>query len=268
MQDIIFVHPTTNYDSYGDFRSLASFTGFEIINQDQIDPNRDAVHIVTPYQGDVQAALRARPKGERRCKIALWFLERPSRDFESWVKDTLQHVDMIWFSDRAMHGLVKHIEGTHFLPMGSDERLGTPSDSNYLYDYCHMMYVYGRRDFLHKINGKIGPNGWGADRDNTLRKSRFMLNVHQDDSDFIEPLRFALCAAYGIPLITEHCTDPHPYVPNVDIKMLDYNVIVNEMSQIIKHQYGPWRDMGLRMREKATKQYRFEDNIKSLVSTF
>ena len=39
-----------------------------------------------------------------------------------------------------------------------------------------------------------------------------MLNVHQDTDMIMEPLRFALAAAYGLPVLTENLYEvSHPY---------------------------------------------------------
>lgn len=267
MKDIVFAHPVTTYDSYTDYRKLVQVSGFETCNQDQMDVNRDCYYICSPFNGDIEAAVRARPKKDRKCKIVMWFLERPgNEDFRKWTADKLELMDEIWFSDRAMYGKVKDMPGARFIPCGSDEAIGTREHKVNTYDFCHMSYIYGRRDILHQFGARIGPNGWGEERHKTLCGSRFMLNMHQDNNLFHEPLRFALCAAYAIPMLSEDNYDPFPYEPGRDLFQCGLGDLVMWTSTILKKDYGEYRDMGNRMWEKACKQFRFSDNVKKMVS--
>ena len=57
----------------------------------------------------------------------------------------------------------------------------------------------------------VAANGWDYVRHVGLMGSRFMLNIHQDEFPYIEPLRFSLAAAYGLPILSEHCAEIYPY---------------------------------------------------------
>jgi hypothetical protein len=268
MFDIAFAHPHTKYDSYTDFRKLAELTGFEICNVDQININKKTIYIICPHNGEVTAALKVIPKNKRTCKVALWFLERPIGKFEVFkarTKELLEtEFDYIIFSDRAMYNYVKHLNGTKFVPCGSHTALGSLDHRDKQFDFCHMSYVWGRRgNVIDELTPclKVGPNCWGKDRHEVLLKSRFMVNVHQDNDNFHEPLRFALCAAYGLPLISESCFDPYPYENGRDIITVPYGEMKNKIIQIIRDN-NSYKDIGLRMWEKAVGPFSFVSNVK------
>jgi hypothetical protein len=270
MLDVIFAHPQTKYDSYTDYRRLAELSGFEIAdNIDSVDVNKKALYITCPHNGEVDAAMKARPKNDRKCKVAMWFLERPAYEgsdkFKARTAELLAtQLDYIWFSDCSMFKQVCHIPGTMFVPMGSDERLGEIAQ-NKTYDFCHMSYCWGRRGVINEIEGKLGGNCWGNERHEVLKNTKFMLNIHQDGDNYHEPLRFALCAAYAIPMISEECFDPFPYVAGVDFVPVAYNDIKRRMHEILKEDYNKYIPFGSRMHAKATKEFRFIDNIKKAV---
>ena len=146
--------------------------------------------------------------------------------------------------------------GLHYVPMGSHEGLGSPGVVKE-YDLIGLMCYSNRRSFvfrcademLHKVgNVTLAPNGWGEDRHNRLQRSRFMFNVHQDDFPFIEPLRFALAAAYGLPLVTERCLDMHPYMSRwyVDAGLRDMAKVAE--SAVASYGSDRWYDRGLELR--------------------
>lgn len=268
MSDIVFVHPTCCYDSYTDYRRLVSVSGFETCNQDQINPNRDAIYIVSPMNGDVENALRARPKASRKCKIVSWFLERPSphggvKFNEHVVRLISDLVDEFWVSDRAMYQAIKGIVNTKFVPVGGDEAIGGKRLNDKTFDVTHMSYVYGRRDkIIHSLRCRIGPNGWGDARHNTLLRTKMMVNVHQDNDGYYEPLRFALCAAYAMPMISEQCLDPYPYEAGVDFLSAPYDQLNSLIDRAINGHIGDLQNYGERMFHKVTKQFKFVDNVK------
>lgn len=270
----VFVIPHAQYDSYADYWRLVKASGFEAINQDLVDHKRDVTYIISPTNGDLEAMLNAQPKrGDRNATYVLWFLERPAaqphNEFRADIASKFEKYgfDQIWFSDRAMHNIVKDVEGTRFVVMGSDEAIGTTHKDEYHYDYTHMSYVWGRRSFLdhpHLLGvppGRVGGNCWGDQRDHTLRTSKFMINVHQDWGEHHEPLRFALCAAYGIPMITERCEDPFPYVEGRDFVSAPYDNLIQFIQGTLQRDYNQYKGYGLNMWDTATRKFRFKNNV-------
>ena len=288
-KEVVFIHTAKEYGSYADYRSLTQLSGFEICNENQIDPKRDCIYVVSPVNESVISALKARPKASRTCKIVWLFLERilPPLDMKGGgvvtgdgsieeFKSVLRKLDLInlfdkfWFADRSIYDKVKNDIPSLFAPVGSDERLGTRPTTK-TFDITHMSYVAGRRvPVLNGMKGlKISPNAWGEERKKILSATKFMYCVHQDDDTMFEPLRFAVCSAFSLPLICETCTDPFPYEANLDFLSVPYqsfpkavwNAVINSNAPF---GYNAWADMGRRMWEKGTQKYKFENNVKQM----
>jgi len=217
---VVFARTRHTYDSYTDFWRLVELAGYELVYVDEIDFQRHAAYIFTPWNGEVDPKLKS--QGEfRRCTLIWWFLER--LDGTPMLEDgTFERarslVDEVWVSDRwtaSRHPAFKYV------CIASDPKLGNdPLPS--IYDFTHQSYVWGRREPI--INQLIreglreGPNAWGAERDAVLRQSRVMLNVQQYELPVYAPLRFALAAAYAMPIVSETMQDPYPLVDGlVDI---------------------------------------------------
>jgi hypothetical protein len=110
----------------------------------------------------------------------------------------------------------------------------------------------------------IGPNRWPWDtdpsRDFILRHSRFALNVHQDQYPFQEPLRWALFAAYGLPMLTESVHDAYPFADGI-CEFNSYDGIAGKLKQMLDNDYTRWRDMGLHARDHMCKEYNFRKMV-------
>lgn len=288
-KEVVFIHTAKEYGSYADYRSLTQLSGFEICNENQIDPNKDCVYVVSPVNESVISALEARPKASRKCKIVWLFLERikPPLDMKGGgvvtgdgsidrFKTVLSKLDLInlfdkfWFADRSIYDRVKSDIPSIFVPVGSDERLGALPTTK-MFDITHMSYVAGRR--VQILNGlkdlKTAPNAWGEERRRILRATKFMYCAHQDDDNIYEPLRFAICSAFALPLICEACADPFPYEPNLDFQSVSFQSLVQSVRGAVANSneifgYRPWAEMGKRMWEKGTQKYRFMNNVKQM----
>ncbi len=264
----VFVITDPSYDSYTDYWRLVRASNFDTCLQSELDPNRNCSYIISPSTGTIEEILSHQPP-DHTCAFIVWFLERPgplgTTEFKANIAGRFpkHRLNQVWFADRAMYNLVKDLAGTKFVPVGSDVAIGTIASVPFKYDLTHMSYVHGRRAFINNLPYRIGPNGWGEARHQTLMASKFMLNVHQDWDNFSEPLRFALCAAYGLPLITEECTDPYPYENGRDLIMVPYTQLPATIHQILEMDYSQARLMGLKMFETATQKFRFKTNVEA-----
>ena len=128
-----------------------------------------------------------------------------------------------------------------------------------------MSYEVPRRVHIYKHFSRIGRNCWPPQRDEVLQKSKFALNVHQDNHPFCEPLRFALFAAYGLPVLSEFVYDSKPYSKET-MAFATYDDLVVRMNQMLRDDYEPWRQMGLRMRKLMTEEYEFGKVVREAVS--
>jgi hypothetical protein len=263
MKNPIFVIPFRYPPSYHDFYLLIQHSGLAYCMEKDIDfGNKNNCYIVNHF-------IPITISKNRLATVVYWFLERPSscgkETFPNFIKNSIaaNGIDEIWMSDITMFNLVKHSQ-CRFVPIGSEEGLGTPSDVK-TYDLIHLCYIENgsRREILRTLNCKI-PIGWmyGNEREESVKQSKFMLSMHQDDDLYFEPLRFAVATAYGIPLISEMCYDAFPYVADEDYVPTDYVNITKSVYNLLATDYNTWKDFGLRMRDKILKQYRFADNIK------
>jgi hypothetical protein len=234
MTSLIFTKTEHWYDSYTDFWRLVELSGFPTTTVNLIDLHDPTkTYITSPLNGELKAHLDW--SQGRQCKIYLWNLERPggSGSLGQYKNDNQAlidqgFVDKIIVSDMSL----ARDTGFHYVPVGSHEKLGVPEydKSTKVYDFIHLMCHSGRRslffDYLtprRVLNGfSIAPTGWGEARDWNIRSSKFMLNIHQDDHRYIEPLRFALAAAYGIPVLSETLLNSFPYPSDM---FLQFNYI-------------------------------------------
>lgn len=275
MPEIIFAKPVHHYDSYTDFWQLVELSGFPIISVDEIDLNQRAVFITAPFNGDWeeyisgQIELLKKLDLQRLAHLIVWNLERPSGSSGSvstyavncydWMYKRL--ADEVWVSDPALADETQ----LRYVVLGSDYGLGEPGE-NKKYDFAHMSVVIPRRSTIYSMFGEhqIGQNAWGAKRHNILQASRFAVNVHQDNFPYCEPLRIALFAAYGLPIISETLRDSFPYAG--DIVTHNYHGLVAAIKTAINEDYRRWKNMGMRLRKLLCDDLQFGKMVRRAVN--
>ena len=268
MPDIVFVRTRVVYDSYLDFWHLVELSGFSTIYVDEVDISEHVIYITTPLNGEWRPHIDNQSGKVRRCHTVHWNLERPSGSggvgFYAISCEELiskRYFDEVWVSDKRLADETH----TRFVVLGSDDGLGEPGNDK-RYDFCHMSYIVPRRQAVYDKHPKelVGPNCWPPERDDVLKKSKFALNIHQDIYPFQEPLRFALFAAYGLPILTETIYDSYPFSD----EFMVYNTyigIMGRFKQMLANGYDRWRDMGLRARDRMCGEFRFVDVVKQAV---
>lgn len=219
---IVFARTRHNYDSYTDYWKLVELSGYPVVYVDQIDASVPQVsYIASPFNGEFFGlGDKKRAPG---TKIYLWNLERPggSGGIEEYKRSNLEHIsnhfiDDVIVSDRALAKLTNFT----YVPMGSHPKLGEPWSTK-LFGFIHLMCYSNRRGMFftnpssprNSFAGcSIAPNGWGDARHYHLQRSWYMLNIHQDEYEFMEPLRFALATSYGLTILSENlAAEPFPY---------------------------------------------------------
>jgi hypothetical protein len=286
LKEIVFVRSTHKYDSYTDFWQLVELSGFPTIYENELDITQPGNYIVSPMNGNYLEHMIGdiehwRETGEalggqierrkisgmpRRAHIIIWNLERPSGSGNidqygaegfKWIYTRV--ADEVWVSDPALADETM----LRYVVLGSDYGLGEPSDEK-IYDLTHMSLPNPRRQQIYKhFNGnQIGPNCWPWDdpsRDDVLKASRFALNVHQDNCPFCEPLRFALFAANGLPIISETLRSGYPY--GGDIQQFPFHNLADGLKACLNDDYGRWREMGLKLRKKLCEDFQFKKMV-------
>ena len=265
--DPIFVKTRYFYQSYTDFWDLVRLSGFPSCFVNEMDIYSDNTYIVCPMNGEMLDFMGEDKRLGRTARILQWNLERPSgsgglAQYKASNQALVQsrYFDDIIVSDRALAEQCDF----HFVPVGSHPDLGHPGEfEEKQFDFVHLSaYTGGGRNRCRLFenpemqkefigNRSIAPRGWGKEKDLSLKRSRYMLNVHQDEFQYIEPLRFALAAAYGLPVISEDCLDFYPYEQIVVFKELED--LFSEGSIYDRFIY----DHGLEFRYIMTEKYNF-----------
>lgn len=287
MTDITFVRTRYDYDSYIDFFRLVELAGFPTIYVDQLDLARPGVFIVAPVNGEWRPHLMnegRRLKEERTpvgAHLVTWNIERPSgsagsvgqyaqecrmlmdgryREDGEIKQADVRFADEVWVSDRKLADETM----TRFVVLGSHPDFGQPSDEK-VWNVTHQSYANPRRQnvYKHFHNGEVGPNCWPPDRDEVIAKSRVGLCVHQDNHPFLEPLRLAIFAAHGLPILTETVMDAYPYGDETVVHA-PFDVMVTRARQML-NDYPRFRGMGLRCRELMTVEFEFGKVVREAV---
>jgi len=273
MTEIIFCKPVHHYDSYTDFWKLVELSEFPIVRVDEIDITRDGIYITAPMNGDYKEYISGQIEKQissglpRLAHLICWNLERPAgsgstgqyaKDCFEWFETRL--VDEVWVSDPALADETQ----LRYVALGSDYGLGEPSEK-ISYDFTHMSVEIPRRMEIYKHFGEaqIGQNAWGDERHNILQASKFALNVHQDNYPFCEPLRIALFAAYGLPIISEKLLSGYPYGDS--IVQFAYHDLVSGLKTALNDDYGQWLERGLALRELLCDNLQFGKVVRQAV---
>lgn len=183
-----------------DLYRLIVLAGYRLIYVDEIDPGSDDTYIVTILSGET---LPGWPGA--RARIVLYDLE--------WHIEGIPHIpglSGVWAADAWYAPRI----GARYVPLGSHPGLplSPKGEREALYDVCMLAYLSPRRYPIYNVlrdNGlRIAPDGQGAARDDLLWRSRLMLHVHQlDGVGTVAPQRFAIAAAYKLPLLAEWAED-------------------------------------------------------------
>ncbi len=290
MTDITFVKTGHFYDSYIDFWTLVELSGFPIIPLSEVDISDHGVFIVSPMNGEWRPHINNQHKANKpvNAHLILWNLERPEgsagsigqyadqcrylqyglwengekikEENEEKVEAYGRFIDEIWVSDARLADEIEQ----RFVTLGSDYGLGEPGTDKH-YDLCHMSYENPRRQSIYKHLKNIGHNCWPPERDEVLKKSRFAVNIHKDHHPFQEPLRFALFAAYGLPIISEHIFNVWPWANDQTMIITTYDGIVAKLAQMLDNDYGKWQDMGERARKMMCEEFQFGKTVRQAV---
>ncbi|MGH7274639.1 MAG: hypothetical protein ACREIQ_09310 [Nitrospiria bacterium] len=250
---------------------LIELNEFPTLYVDELDISKHGVYILTVMNGEFRPHLDNQVSRPRNAHLILWNLERPSGSagsigyYAEANRDLMyrRYVDEVWVSDRRLAD-----ETTmRYVTLGSDERLGLPGAGQKRWQFCHMSYEVPRRQTIYKFFdlNQIGPNCWPPERDRVLQQSKFALNVHQDHHPFQEPLRFALFAAYGLPIISETIYDAYPFSEETMI-FSGYDRLVSKVKEVISDDYYRYSELGWRARELMCKEFQFGKVVRQAVS--
>lgn len=209
---VFFVNMRPWTPAYEDFRRLAELAGFSFRDLSDVDLSATHTYIFWLLDSDAKAHVGLYGSSRRRARVVLWNIERAfhfpsdSTSFESLCRDEwLAVADEVWLSDPHYASLMKSARA-RFVLLASDSRLGAPRNLPHRWDIAHLSYPTERRVALleNLRDMRISPfNIWGSERDEVLRTSRLLLNMHQDEFPIMAPLRLAVAASYQLPVVSE-----------------------------------------------------------------
>lgn len=236
MGDVYFVKTKTHYDPYRDFFKLAELSGYPVIYTDEMDvEDSSKTYIFTPLNGDTQNGWQG-----VKAQIILFDLEwRIGESSYEWAENLLvipPGVKRVWASDKWYADKIN----AEYVPLGSHAGLvGDAVLNGGGYDVALLAYLSGRRTHIaaqlqDKHGLKLAPNAWNPERDAMLKSTTAMVHVHQHDKvPTIAPLRFALAAAYKLPLISERVYEPDLFQDAV--LFAEYGSLPEYAAALVKH---------------------------------
>lgn len=279
--EVVFAHTWEAYQSYQDYRALVDLSGFESCYVGQIDPDRPVYYVISPLTGEYKAMGETRRwASDCPARFIWWSLERPGMnempDFIRGCKRVLNNglFDWIWMSDRWLVEKRVQDKRVMFVPMGSHHGLALGPSEKPIWDVVHLCYGTGRRrdiwDALKAKGVKVAEETYNEPkRTQTLNRSRFMVNIHQDDWPIMEPLRFAIGTAYGLPILTEWVQDHYPYSRHGETHgamRFHYDELVDRVVEAVKGDYGPYEAMAHRNYDIMTTEFSFRRCVERAIA--
>lgn len=250
------------YDGYWDWKHLAELSGYPTIWLNEIDPESDNTYILSPLNGDWTHGWQ-----DPKARLILHDLEwRLSEGGHAWDKSELvvpPGVAEVWASDKWY----ADITGAKYVPLGSHPGLvQNEAPASEQYDATFQAYIWGRRnhmeDLLKTAGVSIAPSKWNPDRDALLKSTTAMLHVHQWDAiHTIAPLRFAIAAAYGLPLISEQ-VQQRSIFDGVAL-FTTYDAMPDYVKTLVKRYPDKLREHGAALHELLCVEHSFRKNVEA-----
>jgi hypothetical protein len=230
MNSVIFARTRYVYDSYIEFWKLVKLSNFPICYVDEIDwKDKDKTYIVTPVNGEWNNGWEG-----AKARIILWDLE--------WREErpNIPGVSEVWASDVWY---ANHIEARYVL-LGSHPGLCLNNPNEYVKDYDVIWFAYmtWRRSVVHTELEKYGmrmPQEYlpRPEQHQAMLRSRLCVHVHQHEHvRTIAPQRWAMCAAYRLPILSENVIEPGSLVD--DTFWADYRYISEFAHLILSGKYA------------------------------
>lgn len=248
------------YRSYVDLFRLVEMAGYPLIPISQINPDSDNTYIFTPANAET---INGWPNA--KAQIILWQLEWMLTD----EHNTPPGVARVWASDAWF----AKDKGYEYVPVGSDIGLNSVG-SNFplrnVFDVSLLSYQTSRRQVItHQLMDKglvLAPISGleGIRRSLTLVQSRAMVHVHQHDNvPGVAPLRWALAAAHGLPMITETVRD-YGIFDYRYMMQSRYDTLADFVKNVVRDEQI-MQDYGLSLQRLLCEEYSFKKVVEAHV---
>lgn len=269
----VFVRSTQRYQSYMDFWRLVELSGFPIVAPQDVDFTRDDLYIWAEMNHEFLVPLEDTPKGDRTAKVAFWNLERPdvrasaTMSAADWwhagLDKVYELVDALWVSDKTI--LAMDTRATWVAFGGHPELAEAPRAREASYDVAFLGQRTARRvrvlEELERRGLTVSPNAWGIERARILASSRVMLGIDRlDGAHVAAPLRWALAAAYELPIIQEEHPDPAPLVDAESVRMAPLDGLTDLVEDVL-HRPALLDYLGAKGYDVFCKDFLFREQV-------
>jgi hypothetical protein len=228
----LFVRSTARYDSYADFWKLVELSGFPSIPAVDVDLEKPGTLIWPTMDMEFIDRLSKQPRGARGARVVFWNLERPDEKpdvdplelFRRGMGEILEWADEIWISDI---GLSMADSRLVYAVLGGHEGLHDETPAAETYDVAHLGILTPRRtELLDKLRARglrVSGNARGQERSQILSSSKLFLGIDRVEGLHVAaPLRWALGAAFGLPIVHEELKYPYPLVAGESLLAAPY----------------------------------------------
>lgn len=269
MSEVIFVKMREMlipdyYMGYADFFRLAELSGYKTIWLNEIDPESDNTYILTPLNGSWHNGWEA-PKAQIILADYEWRLKEGAHAWEKADFDIPPGVSRVWAADKWYASII----GAEYVPLGSHAGLvGDNPPDNDTWDCAILSCLSqdgGRQhifDLMLQAGVTIAPNCWNPARDSVLKSSAVMLHTHQwRNVRTVAPLRYAIAAAYGMPLISEPVEDRSIF--DGTVLYCDAAHLPEYVSTLARRYPGMLQEHGLALHELLCHTHSFKKCIEA-----
>jgi len=270
--EIVFVRTRYHYDSYIDFWKLVELSGFPTCYTDEVNIHKNVTYLVSPYNGEWRPIIDAK-NTFRKARLFMLNLERPggSGSLEKYISDNNEHIQLRYFDNIfVVDKELSRLSGFPYMMIGGHEGFGSIGNRfNKVYDIITLSCYSPARAWMfdnsqYKLHSHLGgmkmaPNAPIGDlRDILLKSSKAILNVHQDNFNFIEPLRFIIAIMYGLPIFTEECDISNYPSCHKFSKFSEYSHMIKDL---LDNDYNRLYDEAIQARVLFTTEYTFRNMI-------
>jgi hypothetical protein len=272
----LFVTTKEYHPSYQDYWNLIALSGFDTLSIETSVPTMRGTYIFTGTRTEFvnQAKMVERTGKDRSkdCRLIYYQIERPDSGpgedgtpagvlIKRQADKFLSVFTEVWTPYKMLARLEPRLK---YVPMGSHPRLRQVEPSGVIeYDLAMIASDSARRASifakLKKSKYKIVWSAFGFNRAHALDQSRAMLAIHQTSTPLWEPQRVAICAAYKLPLFTEHVEECDPLVPGEDFLMAPKSEILEVLDEWLARP--DLKKISESLYEKLVVQNSFERNV-------
>jgi hypothetical protein len=243
----VFVKSGIEYESYTDFWRLVTLAGYRTLKAKEVDLQWDGTYIWPILDVELLGLMNPASRS-RRARIIFWYLERPDAHLpdpatsdpgqilREGLGELIPWVDAVWVSDRGLHRVDPR---TVYAVLGGHPDLRDAEPGPRTTDVLHLGQETPRRKaVLNELRrqGTSLTTGslWAQKRTQALGSSRLLISIDRMEGLHVaSPLRYALAAAWRLPILSEAVPDPHPLVQGESVLMAPYPQLAGAACRVL-----------------------------------